>query len=88
MSALADDGRAAEPFLCGVHGAAGRAAGVETVRKGLNVAGTELMALRAAPRRRTIPARSFEARAAAPMVAQVLGPCIERRAASNFLQPL
>jgi len=51
--------------------------GVETVRKGLNVAGTELMALRAAP-----PAQDytgpvlFEARAAAPMLAQVLGPAV------------
>ncbi len=51
--------------------------GVETVRKGLNVAGTELMTLRAAP-----PAQDytgpvlFEARAAAPMLAQVLGPAV------------
>src|SRR5438552_3234474 len=51
--------------------------GVEAVRKGLNVAGTELMALRAAP-----PAQDytgpvlFEARAAAPMLAQVLGPAV------------
>jgi TldD protein len=50
---------------------------VETVRKGLNVAGTELMMLRAAP-----PAQDytgpvlFEARAAAPMLAQVLGPAV------------
>jgi hypothetical protein len=51
--------------------------GVETVRKGLNVAGTELMVLRAAP-----PAQDytgpvlFEARAAASIVAQVLGPAV------------
>jgi len=51
--------------------------GVETVRKGLNVAGTELMALRATP-----PAQDytgpvlFEARAAASIVAQVLGPAV------------
>src|SRR5437660_2191546 len=51
--------------------------GVETVRKGLNVTGSELMALRAAP-----PAQDytgpvlFEARAAAPLVAQVLGPAV------------
>jgi len=51
--------------------------GVETVREGLNVAGTELMTLRAAP-----PAQDytgpvlFEARAAAPMLAQVLGPAV------------
>jgi len=51
--------------------------GVETVRKGLNVTGSELMALRAAP-----PAQDytgpvlFEARAAAPLLAQVLGPAV------------
>ena len=51
--------------------------GVDTVRKGLNVACTELMALRAAP-----PAQDytgpvlFEARAAASLLAQVLGPAV------------
>src|SRR5712671_942721 len=51
--------------------------GVEAVRKGLNVAGTELMAMRAAP-----PAQDysgpvlFEARAAASVLAQVLGPAV------------
>ncbi len=50
---------------------------VDTVRKGLNVAGTELMAMRAAP-----PAQDytgpvlFEARAAASVLAQVLGPAV------------
>jgi len=50
---------------------------VDAVRKGLNVAGTELMALRAAP-----PAQDytgpvlFEARAAASVLAQVLGPAV------------
>ncbi len=50
---------------------------VDTARKALNVAGTELMALRAAP-----PAQDytgpvlFEARAAASLLAQVLGPAV------------
>jgi TldD protein len=50
---------------------------VDIVRKGLNVAGTELMTMRAAP-----PAQDytgpvlFEARAAASLVAQVLGPAV------------
>jgi len=40
--------------------------------QGMNVAGTELMTLRAARRRRLLPAPFLdEARAAAPMVAQV-----------------
>ena len=49
----------------------------DTVRKGLNVAGTELMAMRAAP-----PAQDytgpvlFEARAASSLLAQVLGPAV------------
>jgi predicted Zn-dependent protease len=49
----------------------------ETVRKNLNVCGTELMTLRAAPATQdyTGPVL-FEARAAAPLLAQVLGPAI------------
>jgi predicted Zn-dependent protease len=75
MSTFADDGVPQNHFYAAY---AVRPAGlpsVETVRKGLNVAGTELMALRAAP-----PAQDytgpvlFEARAAAPLLAQVLGP--------------
>ncbi len=77
MSALADDGVPLNHFYAAY---AARPAGlpnVETVRKGLNVAGTELMTLRAAP-----PAQDytgpvlFEARAAAPVLAQVLGPAV------------
>jgi len=50
---------------------------VEAVRKGLNVTGTELMTLRAAPTAQdyTGPVL-FEARAAASMLAQVLGPAV------------
>jgi len=49
----------------------------ETVRKNLNVCGTELMALRRAPATQdyTGPVL-FEARAAAPLLAQVLGPAV------------
>ncbi|MGH9677106.1 MAG: metallopeptidase TldD-related protein, partial [Candidatus Acidiferrum sp.] len=49
----------------------------ETVRKSLNVAGSELMALRAAPlaQEYTGPVL-FEARAAAPLLAQVFGPAM------------
>ena len=77
MSTFADDGVPLNHFYAAY---AARPAGlpsVETVRKGLNVAGTELMALRAAP-----PAQDytgpvlFEARAAAPLLAQVLGPAV------------
>src|SRR5882724_327601 len=77
MSALADDGVPLNHFYAAYMARPAELPGVETVRKGLNVAGTELMALRAAP-----PAQDytgpvlFEARAAAPMVAQVLGPAL------------
>src|SRR5213083_1948242 len=77
MSALADDGVPLNHFYATYSARPAELPGVETVRKGLNVAGTELMTLRAAP-----PAQDytgpvlFEARAAAPMVAQVLGPAV------------
>ena len=77
MSAPADDGVPLNHFYAAYMARPADLPSVETVRKGLNVAGTELMALRAAP-----PAQDytgpvlFEARAAAPMVAQVLGPAL------------
>jgi predicted Zn-dependent protease len=77
MNALADDGVPLNHFYATYMARPDDLPGVEAVRKGLNVAGTELMALRAAP-----PAQDytgpvlFEARAAAPMVAQVLGPAV------------
>jgi len=77
MSTFADDGVPLNHFYATYATRPASLPGVETVRKGLNVAGTELMALRAAP-----PAQDytgpvlFEARAAAPMVAQVLGPAV------------
>ena len=77
MSALADDGVPLNHFYAAYAARPADLPSVDTVRKGLNVAGTELMALRAAP-----PAQDytgpvlFEARAAAPMLAQVLGPAL------------
>ena len=77
MNALADDGVPLNHFYATYAARPADLPSVETVRKGLNVAGTELMALRAAP-----PAQDytgpvlFEARAAAPMLAQVLGPAL------------
>jgi TldD protein len=63
--------------------------GVDAVRKGLNVTGSELMALRAAP-----PAQDytgpvlFEARAAAPLLAQVLGPAMNGSRPPVAFQPV
>lgn len=77
LSAFADDGVPLNHFYAAYATRPADLPGVEAVRKGLNVAGTELMALRAAP-----PAQDytgpvlFEARAAAPMLAQVLGPAV------------
>src|SRR5213082_4034600 len=77
MSALADDGVPLNHFYATYATRPADLPSVETVRKGLNVACTELMALRVAP-----PAQDytgpvlFEARAAAAMLAQVLGPAV------------
>lgn len=77
MSAVADDGVPANHYYATYAVRPGVLPGVDAVRKGLNVACTELMALRAAP-----PAQDytgpvlFEARAAASLLAQVLGPAV------------
>jgi TldD protein len=77
MGTFADDGVPLNHFYATYANRPADLPSVETVRRGLNVAGTELMALRAAP-----PAEDytgpvlFEARAAAPMLAQVLGPAV------------
>ncbi|HYL62700.1 MAG TPA: metallopeptidase TldD-related protein [Candidatus Methylomirabilis sp.] len=77
MNTLADDGMQVNNLYEAYAPKPADLPGVDVVRKGLNVAGTELMALRAAP-----PAQDyngpvlFEARAAAPLLAQVLTPAI------------
>jgi len=77
MGTFADDGVPLNHFYAAYAKRPADLPSVETVRKGLNVTGTELMALRAAP-----PAQDytgpvlFEARAAAPLLAQVLGPAL------------
>jgi len=77
MRTFADDGVPLNHFYATYAARPADLPSVEAMRKGLNVAGTELMTLRAAP-----PAQDysgpvlFEARAAAPMLAQVLGPAV------------
>jgi TldD protein len=77
MSAVADDGVPVNHYYAAYAVRPADLPNVDTVQKGLNVACTELMALRAAP-----PAPDytgpvfFEARAAAPLLAQVLGPAV------------
>jgi predicted Zn-dependent protease len=77
MAAVADDGVPVNHYYATYASRPADLPGVDSVRKGLNVACTELMALRAAP-----PAQDytgpvlFEARAAALLLAQVLGPAV------------
>jgi predicted Zn-dependent protease len=77
LGTFADDGVPLNHFYAAYAARPASLPSVETVRKALNVAGTELMAMRAAP-----PAQDytgpvlFEARAAAPLLAQVLGPAV------------
>ena len=77
MSTFAGDGAPLNHFYAKYLSRPADLPSVDAVRKGLNVAGTELMAVRAAP-----PAQDytgpvlFEARAAASVLAQVLGPAV------------
>src|SRR5260370_8647299 len=77
MGTFADDGWPLNHFYAAYAKRPADLPSVETVRKGLNVTGTELRALRAAPSAQdyTGPVL-FEARAAAPLLAQVLGPAL------------
>ncbi|HEX8837872.1 MAG TPA: metallopeptidase TldD-related protein [Candidatus Acidoferrum sp.] len=77
LHAVADDGTPVNHYYATYAVRPGELPKVDAVRKALNVTCTELMALRAAP-----PAQDytgpvlFEARAAAPLLAQVLSPAI------------
>ena len=77
MNTLADDGMQLNHLYAAYAPRPADLPNVEAVRKALNVTGSELMALRGAP-----PAQDyngpvfFEARAAAPLLAQVLTPAI------------
>ena len=77
MNAVADDGVPVNHYYATYAVRPAELPNVDTVRKNLNVACTELMALRSAP-----PAQDytgpvlFEARAAAPLLAEVLSPAI------------
>ena len=77
LNALASDGMPVAHFYATYAIKPADLPAPDAVRKALNVTGTELMAMRAAP-----PAQDytgpvlFEARAAAPLLAQVLGPAL------------
>jgi predicted Zn-dependent protease len=89
LSTLARDGMQLNHYYATYAPKPAALASVDEVKKGLNVAGSELMAMRAAP-----PAPDytgpvlFEARAAAPLVAQVLGPALNGARPPVAFQPV
>ncbi|MGB6461102.1 MAG: metallopeptidase TldD-related protein [Candidatus Acidiferrum sp.] len=77
MNTLADDGMQVNHMYAAYAPAPAQLPDVATVRKALNVTGSELMAMRAAaPAQDYTGPVLFEARAAAPLLAQVLTPDI------------
>ena len=75
LDTLADDGMPLHHFYATYAPRSADLPSVDAVRKSLNVTATELMALRAArPAEDYTGPVLFEARAAAPLVAQILGP--------------
>jgi predicted Zn-dependent protease len=89
MSTLARDGMELNNFYASYAPDPAALPTADTVRKALNVKGSELMAMRASP-----PASDytgpvlFEARAAAPLVAQVLGPALNGARPPVAFQPV
>jgi TldD protein len=77
MNTLADDGMQVNDMYATYAPTPADLPSVDTVRKALNVTGSELMAMRAAqPAQDYTGPVLFEARAAAPLLAQVLTPAI------------
>jgi predicted Zn-dependent protease len=89
MNTLASDGMPLNHMYAAYAPKAGELPSADTVRKGLNVSASELMALRAAQTAEdyTGPVL-FEARAAAPMLAQVLGPAMSGSRPPLAFQPV
>jgi predicted Zn-dependent protease len=89
LNTLAADGMQLNNFYAAYAPTPADLPAVDAVRKNLNVAGSELMALRAAPAAQdyTGPVL-FEARAAAPLLAQVLGPAMNGARPPLAFQPV
>src|ERR1700747_1962122 len=89
LSTLANDGMQLNHYYATYAPKPAALASVDDVKKGLNVAGSELIGMSAAP-----PAPDytgpvlFEARAAAPLVAQVLGPALNGARPPVAFQPV
>jgi TldD protein len=89
LTTLANDGMQLNHFYASYAPRPVELASVDTVKKGLNIAGSELMAMRASPPSQdyTGPVL-FEARAAAPLVAQVLTPALNGARPPVAFQPV
>ena len=89
MSALANDGMELNHFYATYAPRPAEFPSVDDVRKNLNVAASELMAMRAAPTASdyTGPVL-FESRAAAALIAQVLGPSLNGARPPVAFQPV
>jgi TldD protein len=89
MSTLADDGMLVNHFYSSYAPKPGDLPNLEAVRKDLNVVGSELMAIRAAaPAPDYTGPVLFESRAAAALIAQVLGPSLSGARAPLAFQPV
>ena len=89
MTTLANDGMGLNHFYASYAPKPGELAIVDEVKKGLNVAGSELMAMRLSqPAQDYTGPVLFDARAAAPLVAQVLGPALNGARPPVAFQPV
>jgi predicted Zn-dependent protease len=89
MSTLASDGMEVNHFYATYAPRPGDLPSVDAVRKDLNVAGSELMAMRAAsPASDYTGPVLFESRAAAALIAQVLGPSLNGARPPVAFQPV
>ena len=89
LESLADDGMPLNNFYAAYAPKPADVPGVDAVRKNLNVAGSELMALRAAPTAQDYTGPLlFQARAAAPLLAQILGPAMNGARPPLAFQPV
>jgi hypothetical protein len=89
MNSLASDGMPLNHFYAAYAPKAGGLPDVDSVRKGLNVAASELMALRSArPAEDYTGPVLFEARAAAALLAQVFGPAMNGSRPPLAFQPV
>jgi predicted Zn-dependent protease len=89
LSTLAGDGMPLNHYYATYAPKPGDLAGVETVKKALNVTGSELMAMRLSqPAQDYTGPVLFDARAAAPLVAQVLSPALNGARPPVAFQPV